>query len=383
MSFSCRVPDLSPSRLATRLSRVSISYDLTDANPTHCGLDYPRQEIEASLEHAADYAPEALGLMAARRAVAAYASQRGAPIDARRVALTASTSEAYAHLFKTLCDPGETVAVPAPSYPLLDVLAELESVKVIRYPLMYDGDSWRVHIPGLEQALIQGARTVVVVQPNNPTGSWLEERERSAVRELCCTYRAVLIADEVFAPYGDQGQRVPTLGTADGPLTIVLDGLSKAAGLPQLKLSWMMVHGPDDLASLLLQRLEWIADAYLSVASPVQRALPRLLELAPGMQRQLSELTRANRVTLAAILDLDALTLLEGCGWHAVVRVPTTISDDELVLALAERAGVLVHPGYFYDFAGDGYLVISLLNRPHRFAQALKCARQVLGELFP
>jgi len=381
MRTSRRIPDdLEPSPLSNRLAGID-AVDLTESNPSRCGFDLAG--VEATLAQAATvhYQPHALGSESARAAVADYVRPWIPEVTSERVVLSASTSEAYAWLFKLLCDAGDAVAAPAPSYPLFDVLADLEGVKLSRYRLVYDG-RWRVDMPSLESALRDGARAVVVVQPNNPTGSAMTVDEVARVRALCLAYDAVLISDEVFGPFGADGGRVSTLACADdGPLTVVLDGLSKAAALPGAKLSWMLLCGRD--ATAARRRLEWIADAYLSVAASIQGALPALLPLAPPIQQQISGRVRRNRKRLAAAFaNVPAIDVLatDG-GWYGVVRVPRILSEDDLVVALAERARVITQPGYFYDFESDGFLVLSLLVPHDSFAPAIGRMARVLIEL--
>jgi alanine-synthesizing transaminase len=379
MRTSRRIPeDLDPSPLSQRLAGID-AVDLTESNPSRCGFDLAG--VEATLARAAtvQYEPRALGSDAARAAVADYVRSWIPEATPDRVVLCASTSEAYAWLFKLLCDAGDTVAAPAPSYPLFDVLADLEGVELSRYRLTYDG-RWRVDMASVEQVLQSGARALVVVQPNNPTGSALAAEEIDELRSLCAAHDALVISDEVFGAYGAGGGRVPTLAGGGSP-TVVLDGLSKAAALPGLKLSWMVLCG--ERIANLGRRLEWIADAYLSVATPIQRALPTLLPLAPPIQQQISGRVRRNRKRLTAALSgVSSIDVLAADGgWYGVVRVPRVLSDDDLVVALAERAQVLTQPGYFYDFDSEGYLVVSLLPTHETFAPAIGRMASVLAEL--
>lgn len=379
MHVSHRTPtDLDPSPLSERLGGVEGAADLTESNPSRCGFDLAGVAQAVAQAVTVEYEPHALGAELAREAVAAYVRPWIPDVGRDSVVLCSSTSEAYAWLFKLLCDPGDAVTAPVPSYPLFDVLADLEGVTLSRYRLVYDG-RWCVDFESLESALRAGARAVVVVQPNNPTGSVLEPAEIERARALCAAHDAVLISDEVFGAYGADGRRLPTLG-GDGPPTVVLDGLSKATALPGLKLSWMVLCGE---TSELRRRLEWIADAYLSVGTPVQRALPSLLELAPAIQQQISGRVRRNRKRLvSAFAGVPAIDVLGADGgWYGVVRVPRVLSDDDLVVALAERARALTQPGYFYDFETEGHLVISLLLPHEVFAPAIKRVAALLAEL--
>ncbi len=378
MRFSSRLPaSLAPGELQARLAAFGELVELTESNPTRCGFAYP-PAIGAALAEvdAATYAPDPRGLALARAAVAAYA---GGAVAAEQVLLTASSSEAYAFLFKLLCEPGDVVAVPAPSYPLLDVLARLEGIGVERYRLEYDG-AWRLDPLSLRQAIARGARLIVAVEPNNPTGSSFDPADGALVAALCREHGLPLVVDQVFGPYRRR-RSAWSWPVAELPLVARLDGLSKAAGLPQLKLGWMVLEGR--AARDALARLEWIADAFLSVGAPVQHAAPALLAAAPALQQQINARVAANRAALVeALAPLSSVTVLasEG-GWSAVLRLPRLVEDDALVLHLAERAGVLVHPGYFYDFAADGFLVVGLLLPEAVFAAAARRVADALAEL--
>jgi hypothetical protein len=349
--------------------------DLTESNPTRAGIPYP-PDLLASLggPDSLRYEPEPRGLAVAREAVAADFARRGAPVGADRVLLTASTSEAYALLFKLLCDPGDAVLVPRPGYPLFDYLAGLESVRVDHYPLEHEGE-WRIDVAAAAQALRPETRAIVVISPNNPTGSFTKRDEASRLRSLCAERGLGLISDEVFADFafGDDPRRAGSLAE-DGPcLAFALGGLSKSCGLPQLKLAWLAASGPPDLREEALARLEIAADAFLSVATPVQRAAPALLARAAELRVPIQERVRRNREALRAALGrVSPASLLdpEG-GWYAVLRVPGTMSEEERVTRLVAEHGVLVHPGYFFDFPRGAHLVLSLLTPPREFAEGL------------
>jgi len=287
--------------------------------------------------------------------------------------LTASTSEAYAFAFKLLCDPGDVVLVPRPSYPLFEYLAGLESVAVRPYPLRYDG-RWHVDLPALEAALDDHVRAVVVVSPNNPTGSFVKAREAGALRALAAERDVALVSDEVFAdfPLRDDPTRLTSLLADSPPLTICLGGLSKSCGLPQLKLAWMMLGGPAPAREEARGRLEVVADTYLSVATPVQHAAPAVLARVSELQAPIRARIAANHRALRAAVASTAVTLLDAeGGWSAVVRVPATRSEDDWVATLVEKDDVLVHPGYFFDFEDEAYLVLSLLPPEDVFAAAV------------
>jgi len=330
--------------------------DLTLSNPTAAGIIYPEAEILAALAppEALRYAPDPRGLESARVAVG------GAAAD--DVLLTASTSEAYAYLFKLLCDPGDVVLMPEPSYPLFAYLTALEGVQAAPYRLAYDG-AWHIDFASLEENVAK-ARAILVVSPNNPTGSYLKRGEL----ERLGSYGLPLIVDEVFADYplDVPADAVSRVARPDSPvLTFGLGGLSKSAGLPQLKLGWIVVGGAGRAEAL--ERLELIADSYLSVATPVQLAAPRLVAAGATIRQSILARVRRNRDALAVRLP-PALELLPAeAGWSAIVRFPATRTDEELALALLRDRDTLVQPGYFFDMPAGTFLVISLLPEPHVF----------------
>ncbi len=342
--------------------------DLTLANPTVAGLPYEEERIVRALSRpeALRYQPHPRGLPAAREAVADY---YGGRVDAEHIVLTASTSEAYSLLFKLLCDPGDEVLAPEPSYPLFGYLTALESVRLTPYALRWDGE-WRLDPASLQVG--ERTRAILVVSPGNPTGAYLKEVELAALT------RCPLICDEVFAdfPAAPDPRRARTAGY-EGTLTFTLSGLSKVAGLPQLKLAWCAVSGPG--ADEAVRRLELIADTYLSVGTPVQWAARELLETRHSFQRALRERLSANRAALlaarAAAARWDVLRS-EG-GWSAILSVPRSRSEEEWALALLD-AGVLVHPGYFFDFPEGAWLVVSLLPEPEQFARGAEILARVL-----
>ncbi len=355
--------------------------DLTESNPTRVGLPTPDEALLAP-EAAFTYAPEPLGLASARQALAADFAARGAPVSDAHLLLTSSTSEVYGWLFKLLCEPGDNVLVPAPCYPLIEHLARLEGVQTRAYALP------RAHGFGLDAAAVEHAadgrtRAVLVVNPGNPTGHFLREGELEALAEVCARWRLPLICDEVFAPFAWEAApgRVATVaGRALPMLTFALSGLSKSAGLPGLKLAWTHVGGPEALRDEALARLDWMADAYLPVGTPVQRALPALLAHAPRFQAAVLERVRGNRKRLLAARGPGALwdvVPAEG-GWSAVLRIPRAPGEEATCLALL-AAGVRVQPGYFYDFGGGAFLVLSLLPQPEAFAAAVEVLARTLG----
>jgi len=345
--------------------------DLTESNPTRAGIAYPAAEIARLLSdaRALTYEPEPAGLPAAREAVARYYAERGESVGPGSILLTSSTSEAYAWLFKLLADPGDEVLVPRPSYPLFEYLAALESVRVVPYPLVYHS-AWAIDLDSLRGAINPRTRAIVVVNPNNPTGSFLKRDEYETLATLCRAHDLAIISDEVFSDYAltEDPRRIPTLAAAEDVTTFALSGLSKIAGLPQIKLGWMVVNRPEAMA-----RLEFIADTYLSVSTPVQWAAAGLLALRESIQGQIRARLRHNLQTLQAQFGPDSpmrVLHVEG-GWYAVVQVPRIRSEEEWTLDLLERNQVLVQPGFFYDFEGEAFLVVSLLTPETVFSEGI------------
>ncbi len=376
--FSSRLNwDLRPNRISALLdSRRRAGapiLDLTESNPTHAGLSYPASELLAALGdlRSLRYEPSPAGAAEAREAVSAYYAARGASVAPGRIVLTASTSEAYGWLFKLLADPGDEVLVPRPSYPLFEFLGHLESARMIEYPLVYDGD-WRIDFSTLAAALTSRTRAIVVVNPNNPTGSFLKSAELDRLVALAAKHGLAIISDEVFADYtlAPDPDRVSTLAPVTGALAFSLSGLSKIAGLPQLKLGWIVVAGPDELRAAALSRLELIADTYLSVSAPAQCGAARLLEVGANVREQISARTRQNLEWLRAAVAGSAAGVLkvEG-GWYATLEVPRTRGEEEWALELLDRDAVLVQPGFFYDFEREAFLVVSLLTPPEVFRE--------------
>ena len=358
---------------AKRAARVRI-LDLTESNPTHAGLHYPGEIVRAFADHRMlAYEPAPAGTPAAREAVSAWYAARGHTVAVERILLTASTSEAYAYLFKLLTDPGDEILVPRPSYPLFEFLADMESVAVRPYPLVYHG-GWSIDLPTLASALKARTRAIVLVNPNNPTGSYVKRGELRALTALCAPRGIALISDEVFADYALTGDadRVTTLAGLEECLAFSMSGLSKVAGLPQMKLGWMVVSGPAALRVEAWEKLEWIADTYLSVSTPVQCAAARLLAAGHAVQRQIRERASANlALARGAVAGSPANILAVEGGWYITLQVPRTHSEEEWTLALLEHADVLVQPGFFYDFESEAYLVVSLLTAPEVFREGL------------
>ncbi len=376
MSFrSGRLPrDLTPNRLTAAVARRRASgaplLDLTESNPTLVGLTYPA-DLLAPLGSPKGllYTPEPFGTRSARQAVSADYARRGLAVPAARIALTASTSEAYALLFKLLCDPGDQVLVPRPSYPLFDHLTALESVVAV--PYMLDAhDGWRLDVDAVAAAIDARTKVILVVSPNNPTGSILDRRELDAVAEIAASRSVAIIGDEVFADYllQDAAAGVSVLQQSR-TLAFGLGGLSKSVGLPQVKVAWIGVAGPDAAVDDALNGLEIVADTFLSVSTPAQLALPELLLSGATLRAQIATRIGRNLQALrVAVASVAAVTLHEPRGgWSAVLQVPATQSEEALTVALVEHDGVLVHPGYFFDFNREAYVVVSLLPDPASF----------------
>jgi aspartate/methionine/tyrosine aminotransferase len=366
-----------PNALSEAVARVRASgrplLDLTTSNPTTCGIPYDEAAIRAALAdpRALIYAPEPLGLASAREAVA-----KEVGVEASRVAITASTSEAYGVLFKLLADPGDEILIPAPSYPLLGFLAAFESVRLVPYPLVYAG-SWHVDVEGMKRAITERTRAIVVVSPNNPTGSYLARSELDAMLDT----RLPVISDEVFATYplDVPDDRVRTVAHEARGLVFALSGLSKLAALPQMKLGWIVTSGDDTRVRETMARLELVLDAYLSVGTPVQHALPALLASRTASDA-IRARTRANlAVVRGAAKDTSATVLAVEGGWYAIVRVPETRSEEEWALALALEDSVHVHPGYFFDMHAGAHLVVSLLTPEDVLAEGMRRIRARLA----
>jgi aspartate/methionine/tyrosine aminotransferase len=371
--------NLAGNRLSEALARHRASgkrlYDLTASNPTECGFAYESEVILAALQNPAAllYEPNAKGLVSARLAITEYYSARNIRVSADDIVLTTSTSEAYSFVFRLLCNPGDEVLIPAPSYPLFAFLADIQDVKLVRYPLVYD-HGWQIDFHSLRQAITPRTRGVIVVNPNNPTGHFIKENELAKLNELCAARELALIADEVFLDFALGDARPVTFAGNRGALTFAMSGLSKIAGLPQMKMAWLMASGPEGLKQRALERLEIIADTYLSPNAPVQLATPTLLGMRGGFQKQLMTRVRQNLAELGRQLERQkACTRLElEGGWYAVLRVPAVQTDEEMATALLDAKDVYVHPGHFFDFGGDGFLVLSLITREAEFAEGMK-----------
>lgn len=381
--FSSRLPTDLEANAFTRILQEkkaagSRILDLTQSNPTEASFSYDFLRSGAiAAEIPGRYHPSAQGLPAAREAIRRYYLDRHCSISADDLFLTAGTSEAYGFLLKLLTEPGDEVLIPAPSYPLFDILATLENVTPVRYPLqLSERGRWRIDFLCLELMISSLTRAIVVVNPNNPTGSCLTAEELERLNGLCRTHDLALIIDEVFLDYPNPGDgKRPFSAIANrGALTFTLSGLSKILALPQAKLGWIHVGGPEGLQEGAKSRLEFIADTYLSVGSAIQAAAPALLACQDKIQPQIQARIAANEKALASAPSLPHLHR-EG-GWYAVLQLPEHLSDEKCCLELLERHGLIVHPGFFYDFAEDNRLVLSLIAPPEEFALGLA----LLGE---
>lgn len=361
--------------------------DLTESNPTRCGFVYPSEKILPSLasEKNLRYEPHSRGSLEAREAVANYYKSQGHAVSPERIFLTASTSEAYSYLFRLLADAGQEVLFPRPSYPLFQFLGDLNDVTLNYYPLIFT-DHWQMDFPKLEGCIQPATKAIVLVNPNNPTGSFVKRDELSALNRICGAKNVPIICDEVFADFAFPGTKdMVSLVNNDVALTFVLGGLSKTLALPQMKLSWIIVSGPEESANAACQRLEMIADTYLSVNTPVQNAVAGWLSRREEFQGPVKQRTLDNLRFLEQTVKTTQCRLLkpEG-GWYAVIRIPSPrVSEEDLVLQMLESEHVFVHPGYFFDFEEDGFLVVSLLPAEDVFQEGMKrILRKVAEETF-
>jgi len=358
--------------------------DLTSTNPTDVFDDYPHTEIRQAFAKVEDftYRPDPFGSQQARQAIADWYARRGIPVLPEQLALTASTSEAYALLFKLLSNPGDEVLVPTPSYPLFEYLARLESIEIVPYRLLYDG-SWFIDFASLQAAISQRTRAVMVVNPNNPTGSFFKSQEIVTLLEIAQEHNLPIIADEVFMDYSfaGSGDRERTLIGCDRGLSFSLGGLSKSAGMPQMKLAWIVVNGEAGIRADVRSRLELLLDTYLPVATPVQSALGDLLEIGDGIARRISRRMERNRTALDDILSGSPIhTLHAEGGWSAILQLPNLWTEDAWMAELIMRQHVLVQPGYFFDMPSEPYAVVGLLTPEDVFAEGIERLRKTIPE---
>jgi alanine-synthesizing transaminase len=367
---------LAPNKLSEALAAHRAAgkplLDLTVSNPTECGFEYDSAAILDALSNPAalSYEPNPRGLESARRAVTGYYADRGEDVSVEDIFLTTSTSEAYSYVFRTLCDPGDELLIPSPSYPLFDFLADIQVVSLVRYPLLYDHD-WQIDFHALQQAISPRTRGVIVVHPNNPTGNFVKSAEMEKLNSICSAREIAIIADEVFLDFVLGENRPASFAANRGAPMFTLSGLSKISGLPQMKAAWLIVSGPQQWKSEAVARLEVIADTYLSMNTPVQLAIPGFLEQRHAFQQQVLLRVRRNLAELdrqLAAQKASSRLAVEG-GWCAVLRVPAMGSDEDLAIELVTARGVSVHPGHFYEFPAEGYLVVSLITSEQTFAE--------------
>ncbi len=418
--LSHRVPSPeSPNRLMTAFQYLRSSghplIHLVETNPTRCGFSYDEDGIRrASADRAIlQYRPDPKGSLDARLAVQRYYRDCGIPVEPDRILLTSSTSEAYSFLFKLLCDPGDQVLVPKPSYPLFDVLARLDDISLASYSLIYRPDTgWHIDLDSLYDAIGHRCRAIILVHPNNPTGSYIRAAELDVLEAYCERFGLSLIIDEVFLDFEALSKesvtvwrhdsRLTALPTADCPLptfvgmstgrscagrnrvpTFVLSGLSKICGLPQIKLGWIVVSGPSGLTGELTERLDWISDAYLSVSASAQAAASHLIEQRHSFQRQVCRRIEENLQTLVeeGLVPLRGHLYEREGGWYALVRLISALSDEALACRLLEEEHVFVHPGYFYDIEADNpVIVLSLICEPKAFREGVRRMVRFLGK---
>ncbi len=401
MLFSSRTnwqhqPNLLSQALERRRSKGQVIHDLTSSNPTECGIQYPGKEILAALSdpEALQYRPDPRGSSVARRAICEYYQRKNISIDPADIVLTAGTSEAYAMILKLLCNAGDVVLVPKPSYPLFEFLAEINDVNLHHYRLGYD-HGWHIDVESTKEQVSKTTRALAIINPHNPTGMFLKELELRAIEKIAIEHGLALIVDEVFSEYGFGDNAAAAQATAhrSNVLTFTLNGISKMLGLPQMKLAWIVVSGPAEERREALERLETISDTFLSVNTPIQVALGRLFEVCEPVRAQIAARVRSNYSFLqdrlqSPVVQLPAaggrvrlhpadsgglVSLLDSeGGWYAIIRVPRIRTDEEWALQVLEQKGVYVHPGYFFDFEDEGFLVMSLLPEPGLFREGIE-----------
>lgn len=357
------------------LARQKPLIDLAESNPTQVGLALPDSEriLRLSEDANALYRPDAKGLPQAREAVSRYYAELGVRVSPERIVLTSGTSEGYSFLLKLLLEPGESIAVPSPSYPLLGWLGRWEGVQTRPYPLTFTGNRWAIHWASAAK-VFAGSRAALVIHPNNPTGHYTSAEDRKKLLEASKTGGSTLISDEVFYDYSNEASKPPSFAAESGALTFVLSGLSKVLALPQMKVSWIVVNGPEAVAAEALERLELLADSYLSVNTPAQNALPYWMAERQNIQEILRGRITRNRTLLRQFQEQSksVFRFLESeGGWQGILRWDSGPTDEELALGLLEKQAVYVHPGYFYDFDDDHFLVVSLIVEPAKLEEGL------------
>ena len=389
-TFSTRTAwDISETELARAIAerrRCGLPLlDLTASNPTRCGFIYDEASILAALSNRESlvYDPDPRGMLRAREAVARYYAEHGAEVDPASLVLTTSTSEAYSYLFRLLCDPGDEVLIARPSYPLFDFLAPLENVRLVPYPLFYD-HGWRLDTESLRRQITARTRAVALVHPNNPTGHFTKLDERHELEALCAENGLALIVDEVFLDCGIAGRTDRSFACGPHPVpTFVLSGLSKIAALPQMKAAWIAAFGPDQALFEALNRVEVIADTFLSMNAPIQCALPDWLAGRTDLQDQITRRVGTNLCSLDSVIgNQKMISRLEvEAGWYAVLRVPALTSGEKLAINLVREHGVSIHPGYFFGFSGDGWLILSLLAPENEFKAGIEIVSRFFNRI--
>lgn len=370
-----------PNRLTTLVENLRQAgrtfYDLTTSNPTDCGIEYPGAKILSAFSDAKalHYEPSPKGMLSARGAISSFYLSKSVNVDPESIILTASTSEAYSMVFKLLCEPGDEVLVPVPSYPLFEFLAQLNDVVIRPYHLRYDGE-WHIDMATVAQSLTDRTKAIIIVHPHNPTGMFVKKFEVAALSTISEQHKLSLVVDEVFADYafGEDHSRVLSTVSASNVLTFTMNGISKLAGLPQMKLGWIVVSGPAAKKNEAIARLEIIADTYLSVNTPVQVALPELLECGTTIRNSIRRRVSENLNVLRRLVSGDSrCTLLQSeGGWYAILQVPRIRTDEEWAMGLLQDEGVYTHPGYFFDFENNNVLVLSLLPELQLFEEGAR-----------
>ncbi len=350
-------------------------FDLTESNPTKCGFEYPTEAITKTLTQSENfnYEPSPRGQLHAREAIVSYYLEQGIVLDPEQIFLTSSTSEAYSFIFRLLCNPGDSVAIPSSSYPLFGFLGDLNDIELQSYELMVDRN-WEIDFSSLEQLIPTRTKAILLVNPNNPTGSYIQKEEMGKLTKLSQEKELALISDEVFFDYSFSSIQKTSLSKNNQVLTFTLNGLSKILGLPQMKLGWIVINGPDRLKKEAIERLEVIADTYLSVNTPIQNALPQLFPLRNQIQDQIKSRVQTNFHFLKEFLSNHSqikVLNMDG-GWYAILKIEGVEDEEEWPLQLLKSEGVLIHPGHFYNFLESGYFVISLLAPTHTFHEGLK-----------
>ncbi len=370
-----------PNQLALRLKTLRESgveiLDLSESNPTRCKFQYLNDQLLSSLAQPENlsYEPSSKGILTTRRAVQNYYREKNVSVDPEQIFLTASTSEAYSFLFRLLTSPGERILIPRPSYPLFDFLADLNDVQLDPYYLKYSERGWQIDMESLIRHTHPGTKAIILVHPNNPTGSFLKSEELNEIRKFAQEKSLALISDEVFSDYAflNDPNCSSSLATNQEVLTFTLSGISKVLGLPQMKLGWIVATGPKEILKPCIERLEFILDTYLSVNTPVQHALSFWFSLKNSIQNEIAGRIQKNRIFLLDQIGTShpASCLKTEGGWYAIVRIPTVLSEEEWVLEFLEKDHVYLHPGYFFDFEEEAYVVLSLLPHPETFKEGV------------